>query len=269
MNQRSRHRAFTLLEFLLLFIVLIVLIAILIPALAPVRRTARSMQSNTQLGGIQQGMVTYSMKSYTGGYEGHYPGLDSFGRVEPDGERTGFSGDGTQPAARLWIMLSGNFFTPEYIINPADTQVVEYVLPPNIQADPNDPLTSDHFSYALLGIVEALNKTEDGSFAPGEDQRAAEWKETLNTSAIVLSDRGIGTNRSDLSSVWTDPGSGEWRGTISRNDNSTSFETTDEFEQTKYGNADTNEFDHLFEDEPGVSDAFLAHEDATTAYSVD
>ena len=84
-----------------------------------------------------------------------------------------------------------------------------------------------------------------------------------------MSDRGIGTNRDNLSSVWTETGSGDWRGGVTRNDNSTSFEITAEFEQTKYGNADVNELDHLFEDAPNASDALMVFEDATTAYSAD
>ncbi|MEM1107776.1 MAG: hypothetical protein AAGH99_03705 [Planctomycetota bacterium] len=227
------------------------------------------MVSLTQLRGIQQGMMTFSAASHRAGGDGRFPGLDRSGRVVPDGEATGFSGDGTQPAARLWMLLDGNFFTPEYIINPADGKAAEYEFPPNGEASPDHPLTSDHFSYAMLGITEALNQDEDGNFAPSDDTRANEWLETLNPNAIVMSDRAIGTDRDDISSVWTEPGSGEWRGGVIRNDNSTSFETIAEFEQTQYGDAEANDLDHLFEDAPGVTDAFLVHEDATTAYSVE
>ncbi len=85
----------------------------------------------------------------------------------------------------------------------------------------------------------------------------------------MMGDRAIGTGRDDLSGVWTDPGSGDWRGGVVRNDSSTSFETSAEFEQTKYGNALVNELDYLFEDAPDTSDAFLVHEDAVTAYSAE
>ena len=49
------------------------------------------------------------------------------------------------------------------------------------------------------------------------------------------------------SSVWTEENSGDWRGGVVRNDNSTSFETdSTDFNQTKYGNNQANTRDNLF-----------------------
>ncbi|MEM9418292.1 MAG: hypothetical protein AAGA25_04435 [Planctomycetota bacterium] len=224
------------------------------------------MVNNTQLRGIHQGFVTFAQSNKKGGQDGYFPGLDGSGHVIPDGPETFHSGDGTQPSARLVMMLNGNFFTPDYMINPADSRATEA----EIERGKSDyeGLTPDHFSYAPLGIAEALRDEED-QFEVGDDRRALEWKETLSTAAIVLGDRALGTGRDDISSVFTEFGSGDWRGGVTRNDNSTSFETTAEFEQTKYGNADANELDHLFEDAPNASDAFLVFEDAVTAYSKD
>lgn len=225
---------------------------------------ARGMANSTQLRGIHQGMVTYAQSNKKGGNDGYFPGLDSSGNVVPDGPDTGHSGDGTEPGARLWLLLQANAFTPEYIINPADNRAIEAEMPPG--AIDYGPLTSENHSFAMLGIAEVHRKTEAG-FAEGDDRRAVEWKETLNANAIVLSDRAIGTGRSDISSVWTEADSGDWRGTVTKNDNSTSFETVAEFEQTRYGDADPNALDHLFEDAPNADDAFFVFEDAVTAYS--
>ncbi len=54
-----------------------------------------------------------------------------------------------------------------------------------------------------------------------------EWKETINTQAILLGDRAVGdgSDPATRSSVWTDLGSGDWRGSLIRNDGSTSFES--------------------------------------------
>ncbi|WP_221435399.1 hypothetical protein [Algisphaera agarilytica] len=222
------------------------------------------MNNNTQLRGIHQGFVIFAQSNKKGGNDGYFPGMDSSGNILPDGEATGYSGDGTEPASRLRMMLEGNFVTPDYIINPADTRAMEAEIQPG-QVE-YQGLTADHFSYAMLGLAEAL-RHQEGRYEPGDDLRAIEWKETLNTAAIVLSDRALGTDRKNISSVFTEPGSGDWRGGVVRNDNSTSFETQTEFEDTKYGNNDANDFDHIFEDEPNASDAFLVFEDAVTAYS--
>lgn len=266
-NFRGGFTAIDLMTLLAALIVIATLIGMLLPAIGARRTTPSRLFNSTQLRGIQQSLITFSMASSKGGSDSYYPGLDSWGNVIPDGPDTGYSGDGTQPGARLWLLLEGNYFTPEYMINPADNRATEAEY--DATGDHYEPITAEHYSYAMLGIAEALNMTDEDGFAAGHDTRALEWKETLNTSAIVLSDRAIGTGRKDISSVWTEAGSGDWRGTVARNDNSTSFETTVEFEQTKYGNADANEFDHLFEDAPNASDAFLVFDDATTAYSAD
>lgn len=251
----------------------VALVLVLLPMLGSPRGAgSRYMANSTQLRGIHQGFVTFAQSNKKGGNDGYFPGFDSSGNVIPDGADTGHSGDGTMPGARLWMMLEGNFFTPDYIINPADPIAFEAMLGPSGEYE---PITADHFSYAMLGL------------ASPDDSREREWKETLNTSAIVIGDRAIGTGRSDISSVWTATGGGDWRGGVTRNDNSTSFETSAEFEQTKYGYAPANALDHVFEDAPPTTptppddpatphldeslnaDAFLIHADATTGYNAD
>ncbi|MEM6855930.1 MAG: hypothetical protein AAF593_16110 [Planctomycetota bacterium] len=225
------------------------------------------MMNNSHLRGIHISLVTFAQSNKRGGNDGYYPGFDASGEVLPDGPDTYFSGDGTDPAARLALLLNGNFVTPDLLLHPRDNRAETSIAAKN---GDHERLTEKYYSYAMLGLA-----------TPG-DQRAVEWKETLNTAAIVMSDRAIGTGRDDLSSLWTETGSGDWRGGVVRNDNSTSYEITAEFEQTKFGTAVTNELDHLFEDAPnrlddpetelneGVgADAFLVFEDPHTAYSAE
>jgi len=253
---RRNEKGFSAIGLVIVIVVIALAIVLLLPLLGQPRGSgSRFMANSTQLRGIHQSFVTFAQSNKKGGNDGYFPGLDGSGEVIANGPETYHSGDGINPAARMVILLNGNFFTPEYMINPADTRVTEAELPAG--QDEYENLSPDHFSYAVLGFESA------------DDGRAIEWKETLNTSAIVMGDRGIGTGRDDLSSVWTETGSGDWRGGVVRNDNSTSFETVAEFEQTKYGHHDVNELDHLFEDAPDAVDAFLVHEDAATAYSVE
>ncbi|MEM9881669.1 MAG: hypothetical protein AAF800_01980 [Planctomycetota bacterium] len=257
---------FSILQVLAVAAVIVIGIAILLPALQQPRGGGRQMSNNTQLRGIHQAFLVFSQTSKRGGGQNYFPGLDFSGQIIPNGQDSYFSGDGTDPAARLAMLLNGNFFTPEYMINPADARAVE--AEPAESGD-FERLTEKHYSYAMLGL------------ATPDDQRITEWKETLNTSAPVMSDRAIGKGRDDISSLWTETGSGDWHGGVVRNDNSTSYETTAEFEQTKYGDAAANELDHLFEDAPNrpddpateiderPADAFMVFEDPHTAYSAE
>ncbi|MGB1126504.1 MAG: type II secretion system protein, partial [Phycisphaeraceae bacterium] len=69
---RTRRSGFTLIELLVVISIIALLIAILLPALGAARRTARRMQSSTQLRGIHQGLVTYANSN-----KNNFAGLDS------------------------------------------------------------------------------------------------------------------------------------------------------------------------------------------------
>ena len=260
-TRQTHHAGWTLLETLVVLVVILIAIGVLLPMLSVRPRiNSRRTANTTQLRGIHQGMHIFAQSNQTAGQDGYFPGLDASGGVVPNGPETGYSGEGTEPAARLWMMLDGRMFTPEYLINPADPIAKELTsapVGPGTGSTSYTPLRTLNHSYALLGLL-------------AENQRG-EWKETFHTGAIVAGNRAIGTGPADLSSVWTRPRSGDWRGGIVRNDNSTSFETTAEFD-TRFarpdGTVDHNPVDHLFEDDPAKADAFLVHDDAGTAYSL-
>ena len=258
MSLSPRQRAFTLLDLIATLagiLILVVGLLVIASALGPTaRRGAPQMTNNAQLRGIHRALVIYAQSNKKGGNDGFFPGLDASGNVIPDGPDTGFSGDGTQPGARLIPLLNGNFVTPDYIINPADPIAREIEVAPGMTDYQH--LKPINHSYAMLAI----------SPPPGSG-RNDEWKETLNTAAIMLSDRAIGHGPADISSVWTDPGSGDWKGGVVRNDNATHYEQTTSFENTRYGTNPANAWDELFEDESGGADAFLVHDDAITAFS--
>ena len=254
------RRGFTLIGLVVVIAIVTLLIGILLPALGASRRTARQMANNTQLRGIHQGLVTYAQSNKRGGNDGYFTGVDPQGNILPNGPATGNSGDGTEPGARVWPLIDGNYFTPEYTVNPADTHAVELAIP---RGGPVPPVHAINHSYAWLAIPGVGN----AGVGRGHRDTRDEWKETLNTQAVALSDRAIGTGPQDISSLWTDAGSGDWRGGVVRNDNSTSFETAHNIDRTKYGAADANHADELFVDDPATLDAYMVHDDATTAYS--
>lgn len=241
-SRKSARSGFTLIELLVVISIIALLIAILLPALGAARRTARRMQNSTQLRGIHQGLVTFANSN-----KNNFAGLNSSGTALADSTAaTGDSGSGDFIQARYWILLNGDFFTPEYAISPSETQsVTEYVEPATGAAPVEFNNTGiKHYSYAMLQFnFGGADLTTDAN--PG---RSAEWAQTLNSQAIVVSDRNIGADTStsgNLRSIHTD-GGGEWSGSVLWNDNHVAFENDPEFD-TKYSNGSLNEDDFLFE----------------------
>lgn len=265
---RSPRRAFTLIELLVVISIIALLIGILLPALGAARRSARQINSNTQLRGIHQGSFTYSQSN-----KGFFPGLQGDG-FPWKGEATGPAhtnnanstyrngGLGINPNRRFAIMMDANFFPPEYVVSPADSTKTPadsgVVSPnPNVSVDEN-------LSYAMLAIQFDNN---GDLFGPGStdypaSDRGQEWRDTANGQAIMFSDRAISDTGMqgnvmvagviDYHSVWTEVGSQEWRGGVVRNDNSTEFAPSPAGFTTRYGSAAAVEDDELFLDESGV-----------------
>lgn len=269
MPPRTPH-AFTLIETLVVTIALLAATAVLLPTFAYLRQQNRLAVNQQQLRGIHQGMVTWTTMSRRGPVQVlAYPGID-WGRGAPtsDGPDTGFSGDGTVPGARLWQMLAGNFFTPEYMINPADAYAIEMAYP---FSGTIPPVTARNHSYAMLSLRGTPDETSEWiarSINPAHFNEGR-WEDRMNPNAAILGDRAIGTGPADISSVWTESGSGEWKGHVVRNDNSAVYAPRRIVADTQYGAQPANPADDLFENDPATADAFLVHDDATTAYSAE
>ena len=171
------------------------LIGILLPLLGASRKSALRMDPRVR--GIHQGMIQYAK-----GNNDKYPGLGT-----NEATYTTTPSEFFTARRRYQILLDGNYFTPEYLISPVETN--------KIIASKN--ISPDNFSYALLRIAGG---------ASGDDGRRVEWAKTLNGEAPVVYDRNTGKNAlGNASSLHTKKDRGDWRGNVAYNDNHTLFET--------------------------------------------
>ncbi len=165
----------------------------------------------------------------------------------------------TQPGGiaveqRFAELLAGEFFTPDYVFSPYESDPSITLWPGNV------PVTSSHYSYAMLQV-------------PLSGGRNSEWRQTLNAQAVILSDRNTGTATSTYGLRNSDSVSsstfgctnrsrqpylklGHWVGDVLWNDNHVEFLDIDN-PDTRYDSVLTPG-DRLFESST-KDDAFLIH----------
>lgn len=223
---KRRQAGFSLLDLMVVIVCIAAVLSVQIPADAASRRTARRMQNSTQLRGIHQGLVTFANSN-----KDRFPGLSSRGEILPDNDvNTGSSGPGDYVQARYWLMLDGDYFTPEYAISPSETHALTEYEPglANVAAPVQWNARQKHYSYAMLGIAGNPGQ------APAAPGRGAEWAMTLNSQAVVLSDRNTGMDAGRrVQSIHTDE-AGVWAGSVLWNDNHVGFENAGPLFATKY-----------------------------------
>lgn len=220
---------------------LAVLLSVSAAVLAEDEVTEQRLQNSTQLRGIHQGLVVYANSN-----KEKFPGLDSRGDTLENGpETTGNSGDGETTEARFWILVEHDFVTPEYIQSPRE-ESWERCWDPGFAE--TAPIVYENYSYAMLDIAQDASN------------RRAEWTQSLNTLAVVLSDRNCSDlNEQEPFSIWNDE---EWHGSVLWNDNHVGYEETQVLE-TRYGtgkanlNEDGEPTDDLFTLETSTGDEAL------------
>jgi prepilin-type N-terminal cleavage/methylation domain-containing protein len=244
----QRRTGFTLIELLVVISIIALLIGILLPALGAARATARRMKNNTQVRGIHHSLVLFSQ-----GNKGFYPGIESNGGFYVDGSaELDSSGHGNQVRGRYELMLDGNYFNGEYAISPVEVKTIWTTK----------AVTVSHYSFGMLTLQKAGGSR---ALAAAHKKRHGEWRDTINTQAVVVADRNTGSNATtSVSSIHTEDNSGRWGGSIAFNDNHTIFSDT-HFQETQYTDGKVNAQDNIHVAGDGIdtgdqADAMIAYE---------
>lgn len=195
----------------------------------------------SQVRGIVQGLVTYAS-----GNKEKMPGLDSKGYLvrDVDGPNEALmpvTKHGGTVEGRFWIMLDANAFTGDYIISPYETKV----------AWTTGEVSADNYSFSLLNIHSDSGPLPDDITRPDQVGRAREWRQSINTQAVLIVDRAripggwIGNDYDKIYSLYTNQSSEEWAGSVGRGDGSAAFENESMLD-TKYDRGPVIEYDRLF-----------------------
>ncbi len=217
-------------------------------------RTREAMQ----LRSIHVGLLTFAQNNKTPTGDGFFPGLKRDGSLPDEGftwsgvegTYTAESMAGDHPATRYSIMINKGYITTDVMISPLDRRTKSVAKP--VGQPGAAPIGSRSYSYAMLRLDNA--------------HRKAEWSETINSQAAVMSTRNLGTVASPQS-YWTKPGSGEWRGNVVYNDGAVMFEGQGNFRNeyegpflanTRYNKQPVVKKDNLFVPDDGSDGANAA-----------
>lgn len=253
-----RSPSFRLFDLAAVLLLVFLLFVLTVPVGVEACASSRRMTNSTQLRGIHQGLVTYanSNKNWFAGLDrnGKYITLDKYKPLWNTSSYDPPQQAGITVEDRYALLIQEDMFTPEYAISPMENDSAIHPWPES------GPVTADHYSFAMLQV-------------PEKGGRHAEWKQSLNSQAIVMSDRNAGSGL-DTYGIWNSHTTSSktlgcshntkqpyinykhWVGNVLWNDNHVELATTDSFE-TRYGPVE-NADDPLFRS-AGEDDALLIH----------
>ena len=230
-----RQGGFTMVELLVVIAIIAVLIGLLFPTIAAVQNNAKKQENNTLVRGVIQSLIQASESR-----RGFFPGLESattFTGVDWDNDNTD-EAYGSDPAARYWILLDGNYTVADSLISPRDEK----------SPWTKDAVTTDNYSFAMLQLASSTGSSTASS--ANDRYRRAEWFNNQNPLAPIVSDRLIAGTQGDTDTyVSFHKGStaGKWKGSVGHGDLSVAFESTPVL-TTRIAEYNNTDDDDIFDD---------------------
>lgn len=177
---------------------------------------------STQVRGIQQGFVLFSNSnnSFYPGYTSD--GTDDFAAITASVTDFGCNALTDDDIGKIYaVMLTGEYFTPEYIVSPSDNLVPARA--PSVNALIKPKIDNTSYSYALLDMNDSPSV------------RRGEWKDTNNSQAPMVADPSSDirpmlsvTYHTDV--FWMANSDTDYQGNIAWNDNHVTFENAGLFQ---------------------------------------
>ena len=140
-------------------------------------------------------------------------------------------------------LAAGKYLTAEELVSPGE-------IDPAVTGSAARGVATSLGSYAVLEYVQTPGKI----FSVPTPLGQSEWRESLRSTAIVLSDRQTGTDDKYARSIWTNE-PGQWEGLVLFNDNHVEYKMTDKGHDGLYGSyracfSPVGTIDELFETQP-------------------
>jgi prepilin-type N-terminal cleavage/methylation domain-containing protein len=215
MNSRTLRKGFTLIELLVVISIIALLIGILLPALQRAKRNAGALRDGAQLKQIHTALVTWATNN-----DGRYPRPD---RIDRRGYTEGSLTTNNQADANAYkknrtgpvfsILIFNTMLVPDVMISPnepngsiiSDTDFHYGVMPQTFSGvnekelalwDPSfvgTPYEKDESKKVVpdLRLIEQGNTSySHTAVIPGTVRYGRHWRDSLNASQAVLSNRG-------------------------------------------------------------------------------
>lgn len=198
-RQSCNSFGFTIVELLVVIAIIVVIVSMLTPSLGRAFRSAKTTEDKTQAKGIYSAMLLYATNN-----EGKLPMPSDIGkRRSPD-----ISFDFSDTTSNLMsFMIGNNYFNPEYVISPTETNpnvrsINEYELAYDYDSIDGEDVFWDIDFNADISTASATTPVHN-SYAHqalcGERVRL-KWNSSAKPSDIIVANRGpeVQINNGDM-----------------------------------------------------------------------